>query len=235
MRFLCLFLLLPFLPACGAPKKEISSPIGSSVNLSTGPVVVIDAGHGGQNLGARANKPYCEEKRVALQTARLAKKYLSQLGYHVIMTRNTDEFLPLERRVEIANKAGAEIFVSLHFNSSRNPIAKGIEVYFYDGKSSHTRTAASRRMASFVLTQLIRRTHAVSRGVKSANFHVIRETKMPAILVEGGFISNPQERAKLKDPDYIDQLARAVADGVDQYFKKVCTGSGSILPQRKPI
>lgn len=220
MRFLLLLLLLPFLPACGAPKKESGAPIGSSVTLSTGPIVVIDAGHGGPDHGAKARQPYCEEKRITLQTARLVKKYLSQLGYHVIMTRSTDDFISLDKRVEVANKAGSELFVSIHFNSCRNPTAKGIEVYFCDAVGFPAKTTSSRRLATLVLTQLIRRTHAVSRGVKKQNFYVIRETKMPAILVEAGFISNPQERAQLKDPEHVDQIARAVADGVDQYFKK---------------
>ncbi len=220
MRFLLLLLLLPLLPACGAAKKEPLSPIGSSVSFSTGPIVVLDSGHGGNDHGAKAHKPYCEEKRLTLQTTRLVKKYLAQLGYHVIMTRSSDTFVPLDKRVEIANKAGSEIFVSIHFNSSRNPTPKGIEVFFCDAVGSPAKTSSSRRLASFVLTQLIRRTHAVSRGVKKQNFYVIRETKMPAILVEAGFISNQQEREQLKDPAYVDQLARAIADGVDQYFKK---------------
>ena len=220
MRFFFLVLLFPFLAACAAGKAErASTPIGSALS-STGPTIVIDAGHGGLDLGARGQKPYCEEKRISLQTARLVKQYLSQLGYHVIMTRVSDSFVSLNKRTETANKAGSELFVSIHFNSSRNPTAKGIEVFFCDAKNNAIRTSSSRRLATLVLTRLIRRTNAVSRGVKKGNFFVIRETQMPAILVEGGFISNPGELNKLKDPKYIDQIARAVADGVDQYFKK---------------
>ncbi len=203
MRAFLLALLLPFL----------------SLN-ATGPTVVIDAGHGGLDLGARGYKPYCEEKRLSLQTAKLVKKYLGQLGYHVIMTRVSDAFISLSKRVETANKTGSDLFVSVHYNSSRNPTAKGIEVFFCDAKSNTLRTASSRKLASLVLTRLIHRTKAISRGVKKGNFYVIRETKMPAILVEGGFISNPGERNLLKDPKYLDQIARAIADGVDQYFKK---------------
>lgn len=220
MKYWLFLLLLSFLPACGAAKKECASaPIGSSVSLAGGTVVVIDSGHGGNDEGAKGHKPYCEEKRLTLQTARLVKKYLTQLGYHVIMTRSADTYVSLDKRVEIANKAGAEIFVSIHFNSSRNPTAKGIEVFFCEG-SSHVRNTSSRKLASSVLTHLIRRTQSVSRGIKKGNFYVIRETNMPAILVEGGFISNPEERARLKDPEHVDKIARAVANGVDQYFKK---------------
>jgi len=221
MRIFLFWMLLACLPVCAAGKKERARPLGSSPQgMGSGPCVVIDSGHGGLDLGAKARQPYCEEKRVALQTSRLVKKYLTQLGYHVIMTRSSDVFVPLDQRVDIANKAGAELFVSVHFNSSRNPTAKGIEVYFCDGGSNMAKNSSSRRVASLVLARLIRRTQAVSRGVKKANFYVIRETQMPAILVEAGFISNPKERALLKDPDYVDQIARAIADGVDHYFNK---------------
>ena len=189
------------------------------VPLGSGPTIVVDPGHGGQDLGTRGRTPYCEEKRISLLTARLVKKYLSQLGYHVIMTRSADDTISLERRVEIANKASADLYVSVHFNSARTPTAQGVEVFFCE-KDNARRAAASRRAAQFVLSRIIRRTLAASRGVKKGNYYVIRETTMPAILVEGGFISNPQERALLKDPEYLEKIARGIADGVDSYFKK---------------
>src|SRR5690606_18690146 len=110
------------------------------------------------------------------------------------MTRNTDDFIPLPKRVEIASQAKGNIFVSVHFNSSRSTEAQGIEVFFCDSKENRTRTNASKKLADSVLSKVIRRTTANSRGVKKGNFYVIRETEMPAILVEGGFISNPEER-----------------------------------------
>ena len=191
----------------------------SPAALGNGPTIVVDAGHGGTDHGARGRNPYCEEKRLTLLTARLVKKYLSQLGYHVIMTRSSDDTIPLEQRVSIANKADTDLYVSVHFNSARTPSAQGIEVFFCE-KSTPRRVNASRRAAELVLNRVIRRTLAVSRGVKKANFYVIRETVMPAILVEGGFISNPQERSLLKDPEYLEKIARGIADGVDTYFKK---------------
>ena len=187
---------------------------------SYGPTVVIDPGHGGQDQGARGQKPFCEEKRICLQTARLVKKYLDQLGYHVVMTRETDAFIPLARRVEIAKQADSQIFVSLHFNSSRTPSAQGIEIFFFDGKEQKVRAWASQRLADAVLTRVIRRTSAHSRGVKRGNFYVIRESSMPAILIEGGFISNPTERVNLRSLDYQEKIARGVADGIDFYFRK---------------
>ncbi len=205
MRYLLPLLLALFTPLAAA-------------DLSI-PTIVIDAGHGGTDLGARGRNPYCEEKKLALATARLVKKYLAQLGYHVVMTRSTDEFLSLERRVEIANRSNSDLFVSIHYNSSSTPSAKGVEVFFCESKALPKRAASSCKAAQTVLARVVRRTKSISRGVKKGNFHVIRETRMPAILVEGGFISNPQERSCLKDPFYLEQIARGVAEGVDAYFR----------------
>jgi N-acetylmuramoyl-L-alanine amidase len=202
-------------------KEHRSIPVASAVNeIGIAPTIVIDPGHGGLNLGAHMSNPFCEEKRLTLLTARLVGKYLSQLGYHVVMTRSTDTFIPLSHRVEIANHSHSDLFVSIHFNSSRNPIPQGIEVFFSDTKDEPQRAQLSRKLASSVLSRVIRRTQAISRGVKKADFQVTRETQMPSILVEGGFISNAQERSFLKDPRYIEKIARGIVEGIDHYFKK---------------
>lgn len=195
------------------------TPAGTLINPPDAPTIVIDVGHGGTDRGARAHLPYCEEKKVCLLTARLVRQYLDQLGYHVVMTRNTDHFISLPKRVEIASQADANIFVSVHFNSSRSPEAKGIEVFFCEGKDDKVRSSASRKLADAILSRVIRRTSASSRGVKKGNFYVIRETSMPAVLVEGGFISNPAERSLIKSRDYQEKIAQGIADGIDQYFK----------------
>jgi len=211
MRFLLLFLSFILISA--------SPPAASFINAADAPTIVIDVGHGGTDRGARGHVPYCEEKKLCLLTARLVKQYLDQLGYHVVMTRNTDNFISLPRRVEIASQAGANIFVSIHFNSSRSPEAKGIEVFFFDSKEDKTRATASHKLADSILSRIIRKTSANSRGVKKGNFYVIRETSMPAVLVEGGFISNPKERPLLKTREYQEKIAQGIADGIDQYFK----------------
>ncbi|MGB7977943.1 MAG: N-acetylmuramoyl-L-alanine amidase [Chlamydiales bacterium] len=196
------------------------TPAGTLINPLDAPTVVLDVGHGGRDRGARAHLPYCEEKKICLLTARLVKQYLDQLGYHVVMTRNSDTFLPLAERVEMAAQADANIFVSVHFNSARTPDARGVEVFFYDSKEDKIRSSASRKLASSILSRVIRRTSAASRGIKKGNqFYVIRETDMPAVIVEGGFISNPKERVLLKSRDYQEKIAQGIADGVDQYFK----------------
>ncbi len=210
MRWIYLFLIFPL---------WAKTPTGSLLSVPDAPTILLDVGHGGTDRGARGHIPYCEEKKITLLTARLVKQYLDQLGYHVVMSRTSDNFVSLPHRVEMADQAQANIFVSIHFNSSRSPEAQGIEVFFCDSKEDRTRSGASKKLASAVLTRIIRRTQAQSRGVKKGNFYVIRETSMPAILVEGGFISNPEERVLLKSRDYQEKIARGVADGIDQYFK----------------
>ena len=215
-----LVLLFPQLPLAAA-KKEKSSAIASYVTAPSGATtIVLDAGHGGTDMGARAKAPYCEEKRLSLQTARLVRKYLNQLGYRVVMTRNSDAFISLPTRVEIANQASGDLFVSVHFNSSRSPMAQGIEIFFCDGKKDLVRTQASRKLANSILGRVIRRTMANSRGVKKGNFYVIRETSMPSVLIEGGFISNPEERSSLRTREYQEKIARGIADGIDHFLKK---------------
>ncbi len=184
-------------------------------------MIILDAGHGGLDLGAKAKPPYLEEKRVALTTALLVRKYLDHLGYKVILTRDTDVFVPLSRRAQIANHSRATLFVSLHFNSSiKNPNAHGIEIFYCNCKKDPMRAKESKKLASSILKGVIARTKAKSRGVKIGNFYVIRESKIPAVLVEGGFISNLEERRKLREKPYLIELAKAVAQGVDQYLKR---------------
>ena len=151
-------------------------------------------------------------------TTLLLRKHLNEMGYRVIMTRSKDVFIPLNRRVTIANKTKAVLFVSVHYNSSPSPDAHGIEVFYHSG-SDHKKAQQSRALGSSILKELIGQTHALSRGVKNGNFHVIRETSMPAVLVEGGFMTNMEERSNLRDKKYLDQIAKGVALGIDKYLK----------------
>jgi len=204
---------LPAQPAAHAPLSYTAYP------LNDRPIVVIDAGHGGLDLGARFRHPFCEEKRMTLTCALLAKKYLNQLGYKVILTRSTDVFVSLPRRVHIANQSRCTLFVSLHFNSSSNADANGVEIFYCEKEKEDRRAKSSRKLAQSILGDLLQKTKAKSRGVKKENFFVIRESRVPAVLVEGGFITNPYERNLLKQRQYLDKIARGVAAGVDKYFK----------------
>jgi len=185
--------------------------------LPSKPLIVIDAGHGGRDIGAKVAYPFCEEKRLALSTALLAKKYLDQLGYKVILTRSKDNYLPLSSRVALANQSKCELFVSIHFNSCKNTSAHGIEAYYVHKNPKHVRTIASYNLAKFLLQKVTHRTKARSRGIKKGNFFVIRNTNMPAVLFEAGFITNLAERKKLRQQNYLEQLAKGIAEGVDDF------------------
>ncbi len=179
-------------------------------------VIVLDAGHGGHDVGAKVHA--LQEKKLSLLTTLLTKKYLDQMGYKVILTRSRDIFLPLQKRVSLANNSKAKLFVSIHYNASKNNDAKGIEVY-YCHTDQGAKTKASKILASTVLSSLAHTTEAISRGVKGAKFHVIRETQMPSILVEAGFITNKEERGQLKDRSYLEKIAKGVAAGIDSYCR----------------
>lgn len=197
-------------------KKSLTTGQKKRVSPNNDKLIIIDAGHGGYDVGARVSS--CNEKSLALSTALMTKKYLTAMGYRVILTRSRDIFIPLQRRTTIANQTKSKLFVSVHFNSAKSKQAKGIEVFFYNSKDKW-RSGASKKLARRVLSKLIARTGAHDRGVKDGNFHVIRETKMPAILVEGGFITHDEERHKLTDVTYREKLARGIAEGIDNYFK----------------
>ena len=197
-----IFLLTLLLPFMGFCKEK--------------PIIIIDPGHGGKDQGARVRN--CEEKIVTLRTAYLTKKHLEELGYRVILTRARDIFLPLGTRVSLANRRSPSLFVSIHYNSAASPVAKGIEVYYY-GKGGQKRRTSSKGLAQSVLDEMILRAEGVSRGIKQGNFQVIRETAMPAILVEAGFITNSDERALIGTQTYLDKLAQGIAVGIDKFVK----------------
>jgi N-acetylmuramoyl-L-alanine amidase len=215
--------LLVLLVSCGAGRRPETRGVQGSYETepmpsfsSLKPLVIIDPGHGGTDEGAKVNG--FMEKRIALVTAQMVRKHLEALGYRVIMTRNKDVYITLPRRAAMANKAKGSLFVSIHFNSSPREDAQGIEIFYFDSKELW-RTKASRRLAHCILRETLGETQAVSRGIKQGNFHVIRETEMPAVLVEGGFITNKQERSLLRDKEYLNRLAIGIADGIDCYMK----------------
>ena len=183
-------------------------------------LIVIDPGHGGEDAGTKSLiKPFYQEKFLTLATSRFLSDYLRQMGYETKMTRNEDVFIPLSDRAIKANQIDPALFVSVHYNSAPSKEAKGIEVFYYQADENVSRTQSSKELAALVLDSLINTTQAKSRGVKKGNFAVIRETKMPAILVEGGFLTNQDEMNLIKDPVYLKKLAWGIAKGVDKYLK----------------
>jgi N-acetylmuramoyl-L-alanine amidase len=202
-------------------KTPISSPLArKSVPLGKKTaVIVLDAGHGGEDFGTHSlGTPKYQEKYLNISTTLIVKKFLEQFGHKVIMTRDDDRFISLEKRAAFANEQNPQLFVSIHYNSAPSKEAEGIEVFFYNSDSNKSRTHQSKVLARAVLDKVLKNTQAKSRGVKHGNFAVIRETTMPAILIEGGFLSNVSEMEKLKSPAYLKSIALGIAQGIQEYI-----------------
>ncbi len=223
LRFSLLCILVGLVTSC-APTRNVreEEPVAMEViPVARGPVVVIDAGHGGKDLGANSKFPHYEEKALALDTAFIVEHYLQKLGYRTVLTRTDDVFIPLKKRSSIANDLNADIFVSVHYNSAPSKQANGIEVFYYNSEKNRPRARKSKELADRVLDRVIGRTNAKSRGVKHGNLSVVRETNMPAVLVEGGFLTNEGERSMILTHSYMEQLAFGIASGVNDYFQSV--------------
>lgn len=184
-------------------------------------VIMIDPGHGGDDYGTHSlGTPKYHEKYLNLTTAQMVKSYLQQSGFQVILTRTDDTFISLEDRAIFANKQNPRLFVSIHYNSAPSRDADGIEVFYYRLGDDKTRIAKSKELARAILNRTVQNTDANSRGVKHGNFAVIRETTMPAVLIEGGFLTNDDEMDKIKNPGYQKKVALGIAQGIQDYLAK---------------
>jgi N-acetylmuramoyl-L-alanine amidase len=175
----------------------------------TGRTVVIDAGHGGKDPGATSYLGYYE-KEVNLKVAQKIAWRLKNEGVQVIMTRNNDTFVELNDRAEIANRAGADLFVSIHHNSNNSRIHRGYTIYIAPNASD-----ASRR-AGRLIEKSLGATGLSSNGMRTNDYRVLMRTQCPAVLVECGYLSNPSEAAILYDGDFQNQLANAIAQAILQ-------------------
>lgn len=183
-------------------------------------LIVLDAGHGGEDQGTVSPfEPKYKEKSLNLMTATLAKGYLEQMGYQIRMIRDKDVAVPLNDRAKIANKIDPLLFVSLHYNSAPNPQADGIEIFYFRSDDNKARSEASQALATAILNRVLEYTKARSRGVKHGNLAVVRETHMPAVLLEGGFLTNASEMNRIRDPNYVKKIAWGVAQGINDYLK----------------
>jgi len=182
--------------------------------------ICIDPGHGGEDPGARTRTaPFLLEKNLALKTALKVAEQLKKSGYQIFMTRRKDIFIPLPERATFASNKKCQIFVSIHYNSTPKPTkASGPEVYYYDDENA--RTAYSKKIGNSILHRLAPASGSPSRGVHPGNFCVIRETKMPAVLVEVAFLSNTKDAAKLRQPRTAPFLGWAIAKGIDDYIQQ---------------
>lgn len=174
---------------------------GAAVRFST---VVIDAGHGGHDGGAVRNG--LVEKRLCLDVAKRVEAGLKARGLKTAMTRRTDTFVELAQRARTANRYSSSLFVSIHFNGSRRTSISGAEVYYRSTRGKEVAAAISRAFKS--------RVTGGSRGIFYGNYKVLRDTKMAAVLVECGYVSNKREAARCATPAHRQKVADAIVSGI---------------------
>jgi N-acetylmuramoyl-L-alanine amidase len=209
-RFLLALLLAAvavFLTSCGT---------GPSLNVKdttrTFTTVVVDAGHGGKDNGAFRRYGGAEKNATLDVATRLAAK-LRESQFRVVMTRSSDVFIPLDERAAISNRQKNAIFVAIHFNDAGRRGVRGFETYYH--------SPVARTLAYRIQQHLLTLPGAVNRGVKTANFRVLRKAEYPAVLVECGFLSNRKEGAAARSASRRDDLADKIAEAiVDERYGK---------------
>lgn len=203
-------------------------------NLGQFKTVILDAGHGGHDRGAISSYGY--EKDFALDVARNIKPLLEAQGLNVKMTRDRDVFVPLELRARIANSAKDAVFVSIHFNATNsNPSAAGFEIFsltprgapstdddalalrFMNMEAGSPVDAPSLALSMSVYHSVVGHLPEYDRGIKRARFAVLRLTKIPAVLVEGGFLTQRGESQLIAQSTWRQKLAQSIATGILKY------------------
>jgi N-acetylmuramoyl-L-alanine amidase len=261
---------------------EAPSPAAPGAAAETAPgihTIVVDPGHGGTETGAIGPSGVAE-KELTLLLARELESRLSRLGVRVVLTRTEDATLPLDTRAAIANQNKADLFISVHLNSSLGSGAHGTETYFLSAEASDAKAAKaaaaenapsavapppgdtkeevkdlelilwdlaqtrhlaeSQRFATLIQGELNEALQLKDRGVKQAPFRVLNGAEMPAVLVELGFISNPDEEKKLQDATYRGELVDALSRAVQKYKEQVesrpapAAAPGAAAPVRPP-
>ena len=196
--------------------------------------VVLDPGHGGHDKGQVSR--YGAEKDFALDVARKLRPILQAKGLRVIMTREGDYFVPLEVRAKIANSARNSIFVSIHFNATNDdPNATGFEIFSFTPRGAPSTSdgnvtassvnmqpgtsvdAQSMALSACIYHSLLGHLPEYDRGIKRARFAVLRLTKVPAVLIEGGFLTERGESKLISNKDWRDKLAGAIGVGIENY------------------
>jgi N-acetylmuramoyl-L-alanine amidase len=173
-------------------------------------VVVIDPGHGGYDRGGMPGQ-VLPEKPFTLDTARRLARILKADGIKVVLTRTGDYYVSLGQRTSIASAyAGYNaVFVSIHFNSGRRVGAYGIETYYNNSRAY--------RLAALIHPRVIQALGSVDRRIRHRGYFVLRRNRLPAVLVECGFLTNPAEAARIVTPGARENLAKAIAAGIERY------------------
>lgn len=187
--------------------------------------IVIDAGHGGYDAGAVNGSRL--EKNDNLRLAKAVGERLQRCGINVVYTRTTDEFIPLLERSRISNNRNTDLFVAFHRNSATNNTANGVETLIYTNASNKSLQAAEALQQALVNVGI-----QSNRGVKRANLSVLRETRAPALLLELGFINNPQDNVLFDEK--FNQYADAIARSLTQSVGVNCNPSDTVTPPTPP-
>jgi N-acetylmuramoyl-L-alanine amidase len=196
-----------FLASCGSVEQ---ARVKDTTRTFT--TVVVDAGHGGKDNGAFRRYGGAEKAATLDVATRLARK-LRESQFRTVMTRSNDVFIPLDERAAISNSQKNAIFVSVHFNDSGRRGIRGFETYYH--------SPVARPLAYRIQQQLMTLPGASNRGVKTANFRVLRKAAYPAVLVECGFLSNRKEGAAARSASRRDDLADKIAEAiVDERYGK---------------
>lgn len=187
--------------------KEDAAPSSTGFKNKT---IVIDAGHGGRDVGAiGANGSY--EKDIAYLTAEELASELATLGAEVLLTRPEDEFISLGSRVSYANIMDTDAFISIHYNSVPDlPNVNGTETYYYHEQYE--------QLADYIQKEIVKETNAQNRGKTYGDFFVIRQTFKPSVLLELGFISNEEKEALLHTNAYQKKIVSGIVNGLGKYF-----------------
>jgi len=200
----------------------VNTPVASDVALSNvkNKIITIDPGHGGSDSGAVGPNGYTE-KEGAFAISQKVASILNQSGAKVIMTRDSDVDVygpnasarnELQARVDVGNNANSDIFVSIHCNAFVNPAANGTQTFYYG--SSYQ----GQRLAQSIQEKMIEANGLRDRGISTCNFYVVKHSYMPAVLIETAFITNYDEEALLSDDEWQTTMAKAIAEGINEYF-----------------
>ena len=189
-------------------------PVASTENNAPGFCVVVDAGHGGSDGGTVSGKAV--EKDINLSVALKLKAILEDDNIEVILTRSSDENISLAERTSVANDSNADFFISLHCNYyEKGAQIAGLECYYNNSNATESKGYAESIINAVSLSEDIE-----TRYAKTEGYYVLRNTQMPAVLVEMGFLSNYSESQKLLDDDYQESLAQRIAEGISNEMKE---------------
>ncbi len=197
---------------------RLIKPNGSNGTLA-GKVIVLDAGHGGRDPGATNSG--VQEKKIALAIAQQTAKALTEAGASVILTRNDDRFIPLGERSDIANRSKADLFLSIHINSNTVANSRSGSIMFH-----HKQSPLGILLGNLLSEEIVKVSELPSMGVRSdrtiyeSGFAVLRNSQMPAVLLEMGFINHSRDRARIQEAEYHSSVAKAITQAVKRYYQQ---------------